>query len=62
MMSTVARSAKGAATQPSPHPSARCDEALRQGSGKGDAADGEQILKREVQLPAEHQENDTDLG
>ena len=35
---------------------------LDDGAGDGDLLDREQILEREVQADAEHQENDADLG
>jgi hypothetical protein len=38
------------------------DRDLAHGAGDGDLADREQVLDREVQADAEHQEDDADLG
>ena len=46
----------------SPMPSDGRDRDLRDRAGDGDAPDREQVLEREMQPDAEHQQNDADLG
>ena len=43
-------------------PSSGGDGDLGDGAGHGDGADREQVLQREMQADAEHQQDDADLG
>ena len=45
-----------------PHAEQRRADNLGDGAGDGDGADRQQILEREMQADAEHQEDDADLG
>ena len=64
----IARPKTSPADQPHPIGDAdqgaeqRRDEALTQGAGHGDFADGQQLLEVELQADAEHQQDDADLG
>ena len=48
--------------QAQPHAQQRRDADLHQGAGHRDRLDREQILQREMQADAEHQQDDADLG
>jgi len=55
--------ARRPAEQPAdPHGEWRGDQALRHRAGDGDGPDRQQILEREMQPYAEHQQDDADLG
>ena len=64
--SATPKTSPAPSVQPSHRPTSdaerRRDQSLRQSAGNGDGADRQQIVEREMEPDAEHQQNDADLG